>query len=144
LVKDGVLRDAVVLVKVSLKAHSKSPRGNWKEICRSCLELLQRCVYLDKDVVLPPMMASGAVQTFFVAASTDLTRAEIMMTRIREQLGKVPDLSANGDLEVSAAAVTLPDAAGLSLEQQVQAVADQITEMARSDLAEQRDSTQTK
>jgi hypothetical protein len=90
------------------------------------------------------MMASGAVQTFFVAASTDLTRAEIMMTRIREQLGKVPDLSANGDLEVSAAAVTLPDAAGLSLEQQVQAVADQITEMARSDLAEQRDSTQTK
>ena len=143
LIKDGGLRDAVVLVKVRLIAHSKSPRGNWKEICRSCLEILQRCVYLDKDVVLPPMQVSGPVQTFFVAASTDLTRAEIMMTRIREQLGKVPDLNANGDLEVSASGVTLPDAAGLSLEQQVQAVADRITEMARSDLAEQHNSTES-
>ena len=144
LIKDGALRDAVVLVKVSLKAHSKSPRGNWKEICRSSLEILQRCVYLDKDVVLPPMPVSGPLQTFFVAASTDLTRAEIMMTRIREQLGKVPDLNANGDLEVSASAITLPDSSGLSLEQQVQAVADQITETVRLEVAEEHNSTETK
>jgi len=92
---------------------------------------------------LPPMATPGPEQTFFVVASTDLTRAEIMMTRIREQLAKVPDLIASGDFEVSASAVTLPDrGAGLTLEQQVQAVAEQVTAMARSTLSTQQNSTE--
>jgi signal transduction histidine kinase len=144
-VKDGALREAIVLVKVNLTARSKSPRGNWKETCRNCLELLQRCVYLDKDLVLPPMSNTGAMQTFFVVASTDLNRAEIMMTRIREQLGKHPDLHGTGDLEVSASAVALPDpAAGRSLEDQVREVAERVTEMARAALPEKRHSTENK
>jgi signal transduction histidine kinase len=145
LVKDGALREAVVVVKVNLTARSKSPRGNWKEICRSCLELLQRCVYLDKDLVLPPMTTPGPAQTLFVVASTNLIRAEILMARIREQLGKLPDLEASVDLEVSASAVTLPNpAAGLTLEEQVQEVADRVTETARLELSAERNSTETK
>jgi hypothetical protein len=143
--KDGALREAIVLVKVNLKARSNPPRGNWKEMCRRSLELLQRCVYLDKDVVLPPMTTSQPEQTFFVVASTDLTRAEIMMTRIRGQLEKLPDLKASCELEVSASAVPLPDlAAGHTLEEQVQEVADRVTEMARSALATEQNSTPTK
>lgn len=142
IVKDDALRDAIVLVKINLTSRSKSPRGNWKETCRRCLEILQRCVYLDKDLVLPPMTTPGPVQTFFVVASTDLTRAEIMMTRIREQLGKLPDLKASGDLEVSASAVALPDpAAGQKLEEQVREVADRVTEMARLELSTERNSS---
>jgi signal transduction histidine kinase len=130
--KQGALRDGIVLVKVELRSRSNSPRGNWKEVCRSALDRLQRCVYLDKDLVLPPMTTAGPEQTFLVVASTDLARAEIMMTRIREQLGSLPDLKASGEVEVSASAVTLPDlAAEASLHEQVQNVAERVTEMAR-------------
>jgi signal transduction histidine kinase len=127
------LREAIVLVKVVLRPLSKPARGSWKDICQRCLEVLQRCVYLDKDLVLPPMAADGAEQTFLVVASTDLDRANIMMTRIREQLGKMPDFNGNGELEVTASAVPLPDRpATQSLEQQVQQVACAVTEMLRS------------
>ena len=145
IVKDDALRDAVVLVKVSLMSRSKSPRGNWKETCRAALERLQRCVYLDKDLVMPPMTAPGPLQTFFVVASTDLARAEIMMTRIREQLGKLPEVNGTADLEVSASEVALPDpAAGLTLEEQVQEVAERVTEMAQSALSTECNSTEKK
>lgn len=128
--RQGCLRDAIVLLKVDLRPRSKPPRGNWKDICQHGLEILQRCVYLDKDLVLPPMATPGPEQTFLVAASTDMDRVPIMMTRIREQLEKIPDLKANGELALSAAAVTLPDAAD-PLEKQVQEVAHRVTEMAR-------------
>jgi signal transduction histidine kinase len=135
------LRDAIVLVKVVLRPLSKPARASWKETCQRCLEILQRCVYLDKDLVLPPMTGDGAEETFLVVASTDLERANIMMTRIREQLGKVPDLDGTGELEVSASAVPLSDrAAGHSLQEQVQEVAQTVAEMVRSVLGGKQNS----
>ena len=133
------LRDAIVLVKVVLRPLSKPARANWRQTCQRCLEVLQRCVYLDKDLVLPPMTVAGAEETFLVVASTDLEHANIMMTRIREQLGKVPDLDGTGQLEVSASAVPLPDrGAGHSLPEQVQEVAHAVAEMVRSVLGEKQ------
>jgi len=127
------LRDAIVLVKVGLRSLSKPARASWKQTCQHCLEVLQHCVYLDKDLVLPPMTASGADETFLVVASTDLDRANIMMTRIREQLGKVPDLKGTGELEVSALAVPLPErGAGHSLEEVVREIAGTVGEMVRT------------
>ena len=131
------LRDALVLVKVVLRPLAKPVRGSWKETCQACLEILKRCVYLDKDLVLPPMSSTGPDQTFLVVASTDLERANIMMTRIREQLGKVADLSGTGELEVTASAVPLPErSACQSLEEQVKDVAQVVNEMVRTRLAE--------
>ena len=129
------LRESFVLVRVDLRPKSKPPRGNWKEVCRHSRELLERCVYLDKDLVLPPMTTAGAEQTFFVVASTDLERSQIMMTRIREQMDKLPDLKACGGFEVSAVAVPSPNStAGTSLEQQVEEVAGKVTEVVRAAL----------
>jgi signal transduction histidine kinase len=134
---EGRLRDALVLVKVRLTPHAKPARANWKGTCQNCLEVLQRCVYLDKDLVLPPMTASGPEETFLVVASTDLDQANIMMARIREQLGKVPGLNGNGELEVFALAVPPPTIApDSSLEVQVRQVAGAVTEMVRSLLEE--------
>src|SRR5262249_2700638 len=79
------LREHFVLVKVQLTPLSKAPRGNWREIWQQALETLRHCVYVDKDLVLPPMGGSAAAQTFFVVASTDVNRAGIMMARIRSQ-----------------------------------------------------------
>jgi signal transduction histidine kinase len=132
---DGRLRDAVVLLRVDLRTRSSSPRGHWKETCRACLEILQRCVYLDKDLVLPPMPTAGAEQSFFVVASTDLPRAEIMMARIREQLSNVRDLKTAGQLKVSATAIPLPDSLVGTLDQRIDAVANKVTEMTRLAMA---------
>lgn len=139
------LRDDIVLVKVVLRPLSNPARASWKETCQRRLEVLQRCVYLDKDLVLPRMTASGADETFLVVASTDLDRANIMMTRIREQLGKVSDLNGTGELAVSASAVPLPDrGADHSLQEQVQEVARAVTEMVGAVLSDKQDSTQRK
>jgi hypothetical protein len=123
----GSLRPAFVLVRVELTPLSNPPRGNWRETCQQCLETLKRCVYLDKDLVLPPMGTSGPSETFFVVASTDLQQAGVMSSRIREQLENVTGVKEKGTLTISTAAVDLPPAnAGDSLEQQIQAVADRI------------------
>jgi sigma-B regulation protein RsbU (phosphoserine phosphatase) len=126
---EGRLRDAICLITVELTPLSKHVAANWKETCQRCLEILRRCVYLDKDLVFPAMGNTGPDEMFFVAASTDLERAEIMMKRIREQLGSCPELKASGVLKVSASAIELPDRdSEESLETQVREVADRITQ----------------
>src|SRR5208283_1897975 len=55
----GTLRPSFVLVQVDLKPLSSPPRGNWQEMCQLCLETLRRCVYVDKDLVLPPTGSHG-------------------------------------------------------------------------------------
>ena len=128
---EGRLRDAIVLVKVELTPVSNTVLANWKDLCNQSLDTLRRCVYLDKDLVLPVVGNTGRDETFFVAASTDLDRAEVMMKRIREQLEARPGFKAAGVLKVSATAVSLPSTGdGKSLQEVVQVVADRITETA--------------
>jgi Histidine kinase-, DNA gyrase B-, and HSP90-like ATPase len=124
------LRPSFVLVRVDLKPLINPPRGNWKETWQQCLEIVQRCVYLDKDLVLPPMETSGATETFYVVASTDMQRSGIMTTRIREQLDRVPDLKTKCSITITTVPVELPaEPAGATLEQQVESVAGCVTQM---------------
>lgn len=129
------LRSNFVLLRLQLRPNSKPQRGNWKEVCSRSLELLERCVYLDKDLVLPPVALSGPEQSYFAVASTDLERAEIMMTRIRGQLGNLHELNAAGSFEVSASSIQIPE--GLTnapLLKQVEQLSDIVTDMMRSAL----------
>jgi len=132
----GRLRDAVALVKVELTPLPEIARGAWKEMCGKSLDLLGRCVYLDKDLVLPVSGKVGLSENFFVAACTGLEGAEIMMKRIREQLQGAEGFKAAGGVKISATAVTMParDAAE-TLDELVHAVADQVSEMAMAALA---------
>ncbi len=127
---EGRLRSAFVLVRVELTPLSNAARGNWKETYQQALEVVQRCVYLDKDLVLPPMGTSGAAETFFVVASTDLQRSGVMTARIREQLERVADLKEKCVLAITTIPIELPaTAADASIDQQVQSVADSATQM---------------
>jgi signal transduction histidine kinase len=127
---EGRLRDAMVLVKVELTPLPGVSRATWKEICQQCLETLRRCVYLDKDLVLPVTGSVGSSETLFVVASTGLDGAEIMMKRIREQLEAGAGFKAAGGLKVSATGVLLPSTEdGKTLQELVQAVADRVTKM---------------
>ncbi len=124
------LRPSFVLVRVELTPLSNPPRGNWKETWQQCLEIVRRCVYLDKDLVLPPMGTSGAAETFFVVASTNLQRSGIMTTRIREQLERVTDLKSKCTLTITTVPVQFPDTGtNESLDQQVQTVAGCVTQL---------------
>ncbi len=81
------------------------------------------------------MTVPGPEQTLFVVASTDMERSAIMLQRIREQLGKFEELGANGEFELSVAPITLVGVAiAVSLGQQVQQVADLVTNMAEEAL----------
>jgi sigma-B regulation protein RsbU (phosphoserine phosphatase) len=124
----GHLRSAFVLTRVDLTPHAKAPRAKTRDLGQQCLETLRRCIYLDKDLLLPPLGAMGAVETLLVVASTNIECSVIMNTRIREQLERIPGLSAKGALAITTSRVELqPEDATGSLEQQVQAVADRIS-----------------
>ena len=132
---EGQLRKTFVLVRVDLRPRTNPPRGNWKEVTKKVRDLVERCVYLDKDLVLPPMATAGPEQTFFVVASTDVERSAVMLKRIREQLQNADELKAAGEFEVSALGIPLPEMLdGFSLEQQVQIVSETITDMAKDAL----------
>jgi signal transduction histidine kinase len=130
-----LLRPSFVLVRVELTPLQVPPRGNWKEMWQQSLETLRRCVYLDKDLVLPPMGTSGAAETFFVVASTDMPQSGVMTARIREQLERVLDLKNKCSLTIMAAPIELPSTVSgqpflsQSLEEQVQTLASQVTGM---------------
>jgi signal transduction histidine kinase len=129
------LRESMVLVKVDVKPLTTPVRGNWKEVCRECLELLRRCVYVDKDLVLPAIAKNGPEDTFYVVASTDMDRVKIMITRIVEQVSVLTHLKATGTVEASARPVIVSAAMqSKPLDKQVEEVAQTVTEMVLADL----------
>jgi signal transduction histidine kinase len=131
----GHLREAIVLLRVDLTPLSKALRGSWKETCQKCLDLLRLCISVDKDLVLPAMGRSGAVETFFVVASTTMEKVSVMMDRIRDQVGALPQLKASGTLRMTVEMVPAPPAADpRTLEQQVFGVADYVTEIIQQGL----------
>jgi signal transduction histidine kinase len=129
-----LLRPSFVLVRVEVTPLQVPPRGNWKDMWQQSLEILRRCVYLDKDLVLPPMGTSGAAETFFVVASTDMPQSGVMTARIREQLERVLDLK-KCSLTIMASAIELPSTVSgqpflsQSLGEQVHTLARQVTGM---------------
>jgi sigma-B regulation protein RsbU (phosphoserine phosphatase) len=128
------LRESMGLVRVDLKPLVTPFRGNWKEVCRECLDLLRRCVYVDKDLVLPAMATNGPEDTFYVVASTDMERVNIMIARIVEQIGVLTRLKSAGTVRATARPVALSATTDKSLEQQVAEIADTVTEMVLNDL----------
>ena len=122
------LRPSFVLLQVDLIPVSCPPRGNWPETWKACLDTLRRCVYVDKDLVLPPTGSPGATETFFVVASTDIERAGIMTTRIREQLGRLSDFDARASVSLTTMPVEAGLIAGQTLDEQVRAVAECVNE----------------
>ena len=139
----GHLRPEITLVRVELTPLSKSFRGSWKDVCQQCLEVLRRCIYVDKDLVLPPTGSSGPVETFFVVASTDIEKVQIMAERIRHQVGALPQLKTTGTLRVTAEPLPPPPPVdSRTLEQQVWGIADHVSEMIQQDLGHKQQSSE--
>jgi signal transduction histidine kinase len=139
----GHLRESITLVRVELTPLSKALRGSWKETCQKCLEVLRRCIFVDKDLVLPPLESSGAVETFFVVVSTDMERVSVLMDRISDQVGGIPKLKLSGTLRVAAEKLPASSAGdSRTLEEQVWNVADYITETIQQGLCTKEEPTE--
>ena len=80
--------------------------------------------------MLPPMGSASTTETFFVVASTDMERAGVMTRRMREQIERVAGLKEKGTLAITVTPIQ-PSAEMRtgSIENQVQAVAQTVTEM---------------
>jgi hypothetical protein len=131
----GQLRKELVLVRVELTPLTQSLRGGWKDTSERCLEILRKCIFIDKDLVLPPTGNSGLVQTFFVLASTNMERVTVLMDRICDQVGKLPQLKASGKMRVMAEAIpAAPTGDARTLEQQVRGVADYVSQVIQQGL----------
>jgi hypothetical protein len=97
---------------------------------------------VDKDLVLPAMGKSGPGETFFVVASTDMEHVGIMLTRVGEQMDALPQLKAMGTASITAQPILtewlLMQSPGtpMKLEEQVQKVADGVTEMIKQQLVD--------
>lgn len=128
------LRESIVLVRVDLKPSATPFRGNWKEICRESLDLLRRCVYIDKDLVLPAMATNGPEDTFYVVASTDMEHVDIMIARIVEQIGELTRVKSTGTVRASARPLEFSPMPEKSLEEQVAQVAAAVTNLVLNDL----------
>ena len=139
------LRDSIVLVRVELTPRANSLGGSWKETCQRCLDLLRRCIFVDKDLVLPSTGGSGPSETFFVVASTDMAHVDIMIERIRAQVLALPRLQASSTLRVTAEKIYCPASDDLrsddlksddprSVEERVAGVAACVTEIIQHSL----------
>ncbi len=139
IVHEERLRTALVLVGVELASLAKPPRGDWREGWRQGLETLRHCVYVDQDLVLPPMGESGAAETFFVVASTDMEHAGIMTARIRKQMEGIADLKGKSTLTITTVPVEIGAIdSSKSLAGQVEAVAGRVTEMIMLSMANKK------
>jgi signal transduction histidine kinase len=82
--------NALVLITIEvLFRRGPSPASTQDTFLRQAWQALQRCILLDRDVLLPRMAHLGERELFFIVACTDQRGADAIVGRIREQ----PELS---------------------------------------------------
>ena len=124
----GLLRESLVLIRVEASSALSTSTFRRKATSLRCREILQRCIYPDRDLLLPGLRNGEPDEILFIVASTTLELAEIMMTRIREQLVSSPELKTSGVFKVSASSLELPVADGqVQQEELVLQVAEHVT-----------------
>jgi len=102
LVENGQVRENICLVIMKLAPTPVTAALEaWGRTRREFLDLLQRCVLPDKDVILPPMGRTEMGEIFFMVAATDVSGAEVLAKRIRDQVARRVEISSNSVLSVS-------------------------------------------
>jgi signal transduction histidine kinase len=120
----GTVRESISLVTVKLAPIPvTSALEIWGKTRRQFLDVLQRCILPDKDVLLPSMGHAEMGEIFFIVAGTDASGAEVLLKRIREQTMRCSAVSANSVLNVSSQQVEVfPASDQQPLEDQVEAI----------------------
>jgi hypothetical protein len=128
IVENGALRQVNHLLIVKLAPiPTTSAIEAWDKTRRACLELLQRCILPDKDVLLPSMGQVRVGEFFFILAAADAAGTEVLVKRIREQVTRCSEVSANAVLDVTSHLLEFSDdGKGCSLDRQLSGAAAMI------------------
>ena len=105
LIRQAQAPTAISLLTVEVSPLSRSTPAIWLEARQKCAEILPKCIWPDKDVLLPSLGPGGDRERFVIVASTDDNGAAIISRRIRQLLEAAPEIRANCLLEVTATAL---------------------------------------
>ncbi len=123
----GAVRRSISLITAKLAPIPiTSALEAWANTRRQFLDVVQRCILPDKDLLLPSMGHPEMGEFFFIVAGTDASGVEVLLKRIREQTMRCSAVSANSVLNVSSQPVEVPLSSGEPLEDQVEAKASRI------------------
>ncbi len=127
IVVDGHLRPALTMVTVKIAPVPRSAPGLWLDVREKVREILQQCIYTDKDVILPVLGHQPEGETFVIIASTDQIGMEIMARRMHHRFLSCPEIAANATFDIATKPLTMPSAAeGKSTADQVQEIGNEI------------------
>ncbi len=136
----GRLRDSISVITVELAPRFKPFAGNWQEIRRQCMQIMQPCILQEKDVILPAVGDTGLSEALVVVVSADEHGAKIVASRILDQLERSEPLKACV-FKVSCVGLKLPSQDRPEpVEKFVQEVADSISEMSLEGLRRRQSS----
>lgn len=110
-------------------------------VLREIRNVLKHCILPDKDVLLPNLTRKTLEDIFFLAACTDQGGAEVIVSRIREQLANHKDLQkAQLAPVISFTMVEIPSRkTSMSLEQIVGDVAGTLEDIVKSKIRQKKE-----
>jgi hypothetical protein len=123
---------ALIIVEV-LPAVNRPLTKAGEPMLREIRNILKRCILSDKDVLLPSLTYKKLEDIFFLAACADQSGAEVIVSRIREQLATCKDLKkAQLTPVISSTLVDIPSMKNsMPLEQIVRDVAGTIEDIVK-------------
>jgi len=130
LTDQGRLRETVSLITVEIEPVPAASSDRWQDARRQCLQVLKSSVYRGEDVVLPLPRASSLEEFFLIVAAADESGVRAMEKRICERLERDPELRNVCRVKVTSNVLSAPRSQELPLQEQVQLMADRISEIA--------------
>jgi len=133
----GRIRESISVITLELSARSTPFSGNWLDIRRQCVQVLQPCILRDKDMILPALGDSGLGQNLFIVISADEHGARVVANRILEQLERSEQMKCCM-FNISSIGLKLPPKVSMEpVDKLVKEVADRLMEMSAALLRRQ-------
>jgi signal transduction histidine kinase len=96
---------AITLVTVEITPVPQSSPSSWLDARQKCAEILQQCIFPDKDILLPALGTGGRNECFVIVATADENGCSILSRRIRQLLESSPEINASSLFKISTAAL---------------------------------------
>jgi hypothetical protein len=126
---------SVTLLTVEITPVPHSTPASWLDARQKCAEILQQCIFPDKDVLLPTLGSGSNNERFVIVASADDKGSSILSKRIRQLLESAPEISASTIFKITATALPMTTGENLEpLDALVQKVAASLNDLVMANL----------
>ncbi len=126
---------SITLLTVEITPVPHSTPASWLDARQKCAEILQQCIFPDKDVLLPTLGSGSNNERFVIVASADDKGSSILSKRIRQLLESAPEISASTIFKITATALPMTTGGNLEpLDALVQKVAASLNDLVMANL----------